>query len=363
MAAPFAMALGVFLFGLFANRLVRILQLVFAKGATLKYAGSLMLTLLPAFLVYAIPMAFILAILLAYGRLSSDSEIVAMRASGVGLWALTRPAFEAGVLLAAFTMILSIWAVPWGKHQFAVEVFKLASNQINVGIEERVFNTLGDGVMLYADRVDQGKLSGVLLSDTRSETEHVEIFAESGELRTREGEAVLELDLHRGRLLSGNAVSDTTRAIDFERFRLRLDLSEQVGSRTWYNINEMNLSQLKEELKQERTQSDVRRQRSVLLEIHKNFTLPVGCLLFPFLGIPLAMTNRRSGKTQGFVTALVVIVGYYMLMTTGQNAAKNGRVPVWVGAWSANFVLLIVSGWFYGRMSAGKSLLPRVIRR
>lgn len=356
MLGPFFLGLAVFMFVLFTNRLVRLLELVFTKGGTLKYVFNLMLTLMPSFLVYAIPMAFILAILLGYGRLSADSEITAMRASGNGLWKLTQPAFELGAFLALVCIILSIWALPWGRHQFAIEVYKLASNQISIGLQERVFNNLGTGLMLYADQVDKGKLSGVLLSDTRNADTTVQVFAEKGVLRATEGEPILDLDLTQGRLVSGGPVTDAARVVDFERLALHLDLRAGLSTRSYYLISEMNLEQLRAELSERRAKGE--KLTPVWLEIYKKFSIPLGCLLFPFLGVPLAMTNRRSGRSQGFVTALVVMVGYYMLLTVGQSAASKGALSPFLGAWLADIVLAAVGAWFFWRTAADKPLLP-----
>lgn len=353
---PFFLGLAVFLFVLFTNRLIRLLELVFTKGGTLKYVLKLMLTLLPSFLVYAIPMSFILAILLAYGRLSADSEITAMRAGGIGLWRLTQPAFELGAFLALLCVVLSIWALPWGRHQFAIEVYKLASNQISVGLQERVFNTLGSGIMLYADQVDKGKLTGVLLSDAREENATVQIFAEQGTLRTTEGEPILDLDLRNGRLVSGGAVTDAARVVDFDSLRLHLDLRAGLSTRSYYTISEMNLEQLRTELAERRKSGD--RLTPVWLEIYKKFSIPLGCLIFPFLGVPLAMTNRRAGRSQGFVTALLVMVGYYMLLTVGQSAASKGGLSPFLGAWLADLVLAALGAWFFWRKTNDRPLLP-----
>ncbi len=356
MAGSFLLSLSVFLFALFANRMLQLLELVFAKGATLKYAAGLLLTMLPAFLVYAMPMSFILALLLAYGRMSADSEIVALRASGVGLWAITRPAFELAVVIAAVSMLLATWAVPWGRHEFSLELYKLASNQVNVGLREAVFNPLGKGLVLYADRVEKGELSGVMLSDARKEKETYQIFAHRGRLHADEGSPILDLDLYDGRILGSSPTTDTVRAVDFERVRLHIDLREGIRARNYYVVNEMTPAQLREELQRRREQK--KPLTPVLMEMHKRFTLPIGVLIFPFLGIPLAMTNRRSGRTQGFLTALIVIAGYYMLFTAGQNAAKREQVPVELGLWGANFLLASVAAWFYARTARDRTLFP-----
>ncbi len=358
--APFFLGLSVFLFVLFANRLVKLLELVFAKGASLPYVAKLMLTLLPAFLVYAIPMAFILAILLGYGRLSADSEITAMRAGGYSLWGLTRPAFEIGLVLALICILLSVWALPWGRHQFAIEVYRLASNQISVGLQERIFNHLGNGLMLYADRIDQGNLKNVLVSDTRDPSATLQVFAESGRLKTDDGDPVLDLDLQAGRLVAGGPATDVSRVVDFDSLSMHVDLRAGLPTRNYYNLNEMNLGQLHSELKQRR--KDSKDTHQVWLELYKKFTFPIGCIIFPFLGVPLAMTNRRSGRSQGFVTALVIIAAYYMLYTTGQSAVKDKVLPPFVGAWLADFVLALAAFWIYRRAAADKPIIPKLSR-
>jgi lipopolysaccharide export system permease protein len=356
MTGPFVLALVVFLFVLFANRMLQLLQMVFSKGATLQYVASLLLTMMPSFLVYAIPMAFILSLLLAYGRMSADSELVAMRSSGMSLWALTRPAVGMGVFLGLLCMILSIWAVPWGRNQFAIELYRLASNQINVGLRESVFNPLGKDIILYADRVDKGELTGVMLSDNRQAVEPYQVFAEKGVLNTQEGSPILDLELENGRILGGSPVSDTARVVDFEKIQLHIDLREGIKGRNYVLFSEMSIAQLREDyrLRREKNASVI----PVLLEIHKKFTLPVGCMIFPFLGIPLAMTNRRSGKTQGFVAALVIIAGYYMVLTMGQNAVRREQLPVPVGMWLANAVLALVASWYYVRTALARPLIP-----
>ncbi len=358
MLGPFLLGLAVFLFVLFTNKMVRLLELVFTKGGTIGYVGKLMLTLLPSFLVYAIPMAFIMAILLGYGRLSADSELIAMRANGMGMWKLTKPAFELGVFLCLFCIALSIWALPWGRHQFAIELYKLASNQISIGLQERVFNNLGTGIMLYADEVNKGQLKGVLLSDTRNENSSVQVFAESGLLRTNQGEPILDLDLVRGRLISGAPITDSAKVVDFDRFQLHLDLRAGLSTRNYYTMAEMNLNQLRDELKLRRKTKE--KLTPVWLEIYKKFTLPIGCIIFPFLGVPLAMTNRRSGRSQGFVTSLLVMTGYYMLLTAGQSAASKGGLSPAIGAWLADIVLAMVAAWFYWRMSTEQPLFPKL---
>jgi lipopolysaccharide export system permease protein len=140
MLAPFLLGLGVFTFVLLLARLLRLIELVVNRGLPATQVFRLFTYLLPAFLEVTVPMAMLLAILVAFGRLSADSEITALRSAGVSLYQLT-PSVATFVLASALmTMFLATYASPWGNHEMRLALFEIARTRASAGIRPQVFN-------------------------------------------------------------------------------------------------------------------------------------------------------------------------------------------------------------------------------
>ncbi len=80
------------------------------------------------------------------------------------------------------------------------------------------------------------------------------------------------------------------------------------------------------------------------MELNKKFALPFACLLLAFLGAPLGVRNRRSGRHGGFALSLAVVILYYMIVTFAEGMGESGQVNPWVAAWSPNILLALIAG-------------------
>ena len=142
----------------------------------------MILYLLPFFSMVTIPMAFLLALLLAFGRLSADSEITAMKASGMGLYSLLPPVLTCALIAYIATTFVTVYALPWGNSSFKKLLLDVIETRATLNLKERIFNDDFPGLVLYVDRYSstENTMSGILIQDERDPKEPSTIFAERG---------------------------------------------------------------------------------------------------------------------------------------------------------------------------------------
>jgi len=125
---PFLLGLSIFTFIMLMDRLLKLTELVINKGVKLVEIVKLIIYILPSFFTVTIPMAFLLAVLLAFGRLSSDEEITAAKSSGISLIQMMPPVFMLSLIAFAATLFLSVYALPWGNHSFKTGIYDIVNN-------------------------------------------------------------------------------------------------------------------------------------------------------------------------------------------------------------------------------------------
>src|SRR3989441_8928651 len=148
---PFLFGLSVFTFILLIARLLKLIELVVTRGVPVLNILQLLSYIMPAFLEVTVPMAMLLAILVAFGRLSADSEMVALRSSGLSLYQLIAPVAMVALLATAATAALSVWARPWGNRALKTALFDLARTRASAGIKAQIFNDDFPGLVIYAE--------------------------------------------------------------------------------------------------------------------------------------------------------------------------------------------------------------------
>ncbi|PYM55276.1 MAG: LPS export ABC transporter permease LptF, partial [Candidatus Rokuibacteriota bacterium] len=181
---PFLIGLFVFTFLLVIDKIFDLVDLIINKGVPVHLVLLLLTYILPAFLVLTIPIGFLLAILVAFGRLSGDMEIVALKASGVSPLRLLRPVLVFATATALVTAWLMMEAVPRSNYAFKSLIYDILRTQAAVGIKERVFNDAFGSFIIYVDELapDQIALQHVFVSDERKPDELRVITAREGRL-------------------------------------------------------------------------------------------------------------------------------------------------------------------------------------
>lgn len=365
------MGIVIFTFVLLMGRTLRLVEMVVNKGVPLGEMLRLFLCLMPAFLVITLPLSFLLGTLLGFGRLSADGEIIALKSSGVSLYGLLRPALALALIFSGATFALTLWAEPAGNASFRTLLFQIASSRASVGIQPRVFNDEFDGLVLYADGVDDhtGLMEGLFISDERMDKAPATVTASRGRLISDPKALSLTLRLENGAIHRRPAdARESYQTIHFASYDINLNMGQKLAANERpRKAKEMSLAELLEAADRE---GATPRQRDLLAEVHRRFTLPLAPLLFALMAVPLGIQNQRSGRGGGFAVGLAVFLLYYIGHSFAETLAVEGGYPMGV-LWVPTLLFLAV-GVHLVRLSAleRRVLLldrimtaPRLLRR
>jgi lipopolysaccharide export system permease protein len=347
---PFLLGLAVFTSILLIVRILKLVELVVNRGVPLGQILRLFSYILPAFLEVTVPMALLLAILVAFGRLSSDSEIIALRAAGISLYRLLLPVGVFAVLVTGLTLALSMYARPWGNTLLRTGLYDIVRTRAVAGIKPKIFNDEFSGLVIYVDRIAPATdvLEGILIADTRDSSMHNTVYAENGRLFGNEDNRTLTLRLERGGIYStgaGRGYQDTR----FATYDITLDADAalaQLRNRS-KDVSEMTMAELHQAIAQKAATNDAAFPERV--EVQRKFAIPAACLVFAALGVPLGIQPSRSVHSRGFSMSLVLIFVYYLLLTFGQQLGERGTLPPVVAVWLPNAVLSIVAAYLLAR--------------
>ncbi|MRR07670.1 MAG: LPS export ABC transporter permease LptF [Deltaproteobacteria bacterium] len=356
-AVPFVLGMAVFTFVLLMGRLLKLAEMVFAKGVPFLDVCRLILFMLPSFLLVSIPMAFLLAVLLAFGRLSADSEVTAMKASGIGLGSLLAPVVTFAVLAYVVTTFITVYALPWGNASFKQFLYEVVETRAATTIKEKVFNDDFPGLVVFVDGYDQSshEISGILIHDERDPEEPMTIFASTGVIEAAPEEKNVRLHLENGSIHRGIGESGY-RLVEFRSYDLHVDL-RQSTKKDQLDEGDLTLKQLMANRSNQQNSEKFR--RNVSIELHKRFALPFACIVFAMIGVPLGIQNQRSGRAGGFSAGIIILMLYYMVMSAGNTIAEKEILPASLAVWLPN-ALFIALGIYLLRLASTERQLPLI---
>ncbi|MFH1624339.1 MAG: LPS export ABC transporter permease LptF [Pseudomonadota bacterium] len=341
---PFLAGLLVFTFIFLTNSILRLAELVVNKGVRLIDISKLILFTMPSFLVLTIPMALLMAVLTALGRLSGDNEITAMKASGISLYELVTPIMILSTVCYVLTSFVTIYVSPWGSRSYNELVFNMVRNKVDIGIKERTFNSDFEGLVLYVNEiaVRGEKLKGILVSERRETDDPHTIFAREGYIISDPKSLIVTLRLIDGAIHRAGKDLNSYQKIGFSTYDINVNLGTVIKDKQALTkkYTEMSIMELQRKIKELRQKKeDFFRPLGVL---HEKFSLPFACLVFGLLAVPLGMQSKPSGKFWGFALSLGVILVYYVFLVGGEVLAKSGKIPLPLALWAPNFFLGIL---------------------
>jgi lipopolysaccharide export system permease protein len=342
-AVPTGLGLLIFTFVLLMGRILKLVEMVINKGVPFSETAKLFAYLLPAFLVITLPLALLLGILLGFGRLSTDSEIVALKSSGVSLYGMMKPVIALALLVCVATGVLTLFLEPAGNSAFRNQVFQIAMNRASVGIQPRVFNEEFDGLVLYANELDErrGVMEGVFISDERVGSTPSVILAQRGRVISQREIQTLTMRLENGtihRQPTGEGQS-TYQIIAFDTYDVNLNMGQQLPSAGNRRIKDSELTNAQILEGRQKASSPAER-NSYTVELHKRFILPLAPLVFALLGVPLGIQSHRSGRGGGFTLALVIFLVYYLLLSLAETLAIEGGLSPVPTLWLPTFLFM-----------------------
>ncbi len=361
--SPLALAGALFTFFLLIDRIYHLTDLVVTKGVPFYLVVQLLVYMLPSFLAHTLPMALLVAILLAGGRLAGDLEIIALKSAGVSALRLFRPVLAVALVITALTAGLTLVANPLAGREFQRQLFKILQSRAVSGLAERVFNSTFGDVIIYVEDVSasQVALRGLLVSDERDSKLSRIITAREGRLLSDEVNqrltlrlldgAVSEADVMRAdppKGLSSEAISSG--AASGPRYRytlfgiydlsLLVDLPFRGASRVEKPEKDLTLGELVTRVAE--LEADPYGGAPYAIELHKRFALPLAALVFALVGFPLAIRSHHGGRSIALAASLAILLAYYLVMTSLEGAALRLRISPGVAMWTPNALFTIV---------------------
>jgi LPS export ABC transporter permease LptG/LPS export ABC transporter permease LptF len=346
-----------FTFILFMRYLLPLMELAVRGVATPFDILRLIGYLLPSFLTLTIPMAVLIGILLGLSRLAADSEVTAMRASGLGVVSFVRIV----AIFATFSWCLglanSLFVAPGAARALIAYEEASKTSQATVEVQPRVFYEDFKNYVLYAQDVLPGAAGTaiwrhVFLADlTKPASPHIVTANEATVLSG--GPQTLRMQLADG---SRHDISvSNPNQYDISTFQ-STELPVQTGqqeedshlSRRDTRMQSVGMHQL-----WGLAHTNTAASRPYLIELHRRFSFPTACLVLMLVGVPLGLSSKRGGKGAGFVVTLLLVFVYYFLSSIGVALARQDKVPAALGVWGANILFAAAGLLLIQQMSRG----------
>lgn len=382
MLGPTLLGFSFYTFIILMRQLFDFAGMIIRRSLPSSTVVELLFLSLPHIVVLTVPMSLLFGILIAVGRMSADSEIIAMRALGISTRTIYRPVFIFSFLVFLLTLYLMNVVLPKGNTKLVSLQAELMTSSFEKEIKPRVFYDEYESIMIYVNDIDPrtGQWKGVFVADSRTDDSQVAtpagavaaasappdalpglrssqkiILAESGSLSILQPSKQVWLNLYNAE----NHLWDPRRPDRYDLTgnqlqRMRLpdrSISDPAG-RFARSLREMNLRELMEQARIARNGRD-REAREIynqaLVQIHKKFSIPCACLVFGILGLPLGITNRRGGKSSGFSLSVVIILVYYVMISNGEQLAATGKIQPWLAMWTPNILMLLLGLYLLGR--------------
>jgi lipopolysaccharide export system permease protein len=338
---PFCMILFVLTLVLLLGKILQLMDLMINKGIRFTDIAQLILFLMPSFLMFTIPISLLIAILIGLGRLSGDNEIAILKMSGVSLYQLAFPVIFAALVAFLLTGITTLFLVPYSNMSTRNLLFDMAKQKASIGIREKIFIDDFQGILLYAEKIPISGdfLEGVLVSDNRISKEPSTIIARRAYLISDPDTLAITLRLEDGTTHTVDAGLKNYRKMDFHFYDVRLDLAESLSAGTkdgTKSSTEMTVTELSTLLSSQGIKDETFREMAI--ELNKKLTIPLSCILFALIGLPLGIRAHRSIRSRGFSIGLAIVLIYYLLRLSGEAFVETGKLSPIIGAWAPSWI-------------------------
>lgn len=338
----FLFSLLIFTFAMVAGNLIKLADLVINKGVDVAQVGKLFLYLIPFLLSYTIPMSALSAMLLVFGRLSSDNEIIAMRANGINLYRLSVPLLTAGLILSLFSVILNDKILP-GSHFASRKIVKnIGAKTPAAYLETGTFIKSFKGYVIFIHEINKNSLKGIRIYQLQEGRPTRTIIAKNGEFIVMENQNAVKLKLLNGTSDEPNPKNPLNfYKLNFNTYYLTLNLDDSASSAGYIEKKpkEMTFREVKQEIKKLGLHHiDA---PALIAEFHRKISISFASLVFIVIGIPLGIFTKRGEKTVQFAVALGVIVIYYLLMAGGIAMSLKGVRPIALWMYMPNIIIAI----------------------
>jgi lipopolysaccharide export system permease protein len=339
----FFASLFVMVFIMVASQMLSITELVITRGVGVAQVVGIVIYLLPDIVAFALPAVSLIAVLVAFLRLSADSEIIALKSCGVSLYQMLPPVVGLSFLGLLFALVMGVFVAPWGNRSFKDLIFRIAESEATVGIKERVFSEPFDNVVFYVNRYSSREklLKDVFVIDRRDKRVTNTIVAEEGRILLHPNERIITLRFLRGTIFLVEKDLKSARTIGFKSYDLNISLKDilaGLASRK-KKPHELSVGELLKQL--EETPKGEVRYNEIMRELLEKGSMPLAVFLMGIIGVPLGARLRARGRSAGIGVSLAIFSVYYLCLAGMRSICSTGILSPAIGVWIPDFFLLI----------------------
>ena len=330
---PLLAAVGIAMAALLMQRLIHLLDLFANRGSPLSIILKMLGNLVPFYLGIALPAALFIGVLYAGSRLSSESELDAMRASGLSLLRLIAPVLALAVVLVMISSYLLGWLQPYTRFGYRALVHLVTDTQWDSAIERGAFFTgFGGKTILIGDISDGGRtLTKIFVKEKDDSGRSIILTAQRGDLR-KQSDFSLVLQLHNGIRSETTANGDATRAMTFDQLDLPLEsIAPDPFRPRGEKESELTFTELVHFYFDTPSYLDI---EDITAELHERLVRTVSILFLPFLAFPVGISSRRTSKSLRMIVGVLFLIFYYEVLQFGEAMVRKqalGPIPaLWV---------------------------------
>lgn len=345
---PFLFGVGLFTsLGVSVGAVFELIRRVTESGLPISLALEILALNLPQFIAYALPMSTLLATLMTYSRLATDSELIALRSCGVSIVRLVLPGLMLSLLITGCTFLFNELLVPAANYQAAITLEQaLDDERLPFEDENIVYQEFDDVTFengeeqdvltrfFYAREFDGDRMEGVTYLDlSRPEVSQIAI-AQSARWNSQSN----IWDFYDGTIYIVSEDGGFRNIVTFDQQQISLSRTPLDLASRRRDYGEMNIAQSQEELALVEQTGNSRRIRKLRVRIQQKYALPFACLALGIVGSVLGTQSNRTGRATSFAISVLMIFGYYLLASVTGAIAETGTISPFLGAWLPNLL-------------------------
>jgi len=321
------------------RQLGTLLEFIVRQSATPGEVWAVSAAILPNVLTFTLPMAVLVGILTGFGRLSSDSETIAMRAAGVSMRRILGPVLVLGITAWLVNLGLTAWVAPKMMVRLKLVQSEIVLRSASLELQPGVFNEQITNVAMYVRSLSSNRKEwhGIMLADMRKAGEEEIMFAATGIPSLVDGDHPYQVTLLNGNSHTINNASshkyDDSKSFTSSTISLPLPASP-TGPQT-SPVSETSTRDLWQRMRA----GTATYEEST--EFHRRLALPFACIAFALVGLPLGVSTTRGSKSMGLVMSLILMFIYYLAFVGGTRLAGDSHFSPLLGAWIPNTAFLL----------------------
>jgi LPS export ABC transporter permease LptF len=332
----------------------KLLPLLVNHDLPVEYLVGFVAYVLPFSLIFTIPWGLLTAVLLVFGRLSADNELIALRSNGVSIARICIPLVVISVLCTAASVWLNVQVAPAAQEKMRSTVFNLATrNPMALFGSDQIIDQF-PGNKIYVGKKDGNKLENIIVFETNDDSMPMRVtYARTGELEADLPNKRILMHLFAARYLQ----RDEYDPYDLNRMRDGISVVEgtlPISLQELYEKEKRRASRSMlsvEQLLEQLNDDDPKMRSSSRTEINKRFSFPLSCIVFALVGVPLAITAHRRETSFGFAMSLIIGVFYFLFIIIADTLRAHAKLHPELLVWFPNLLFLVLGIWMFRRLS------------